>query len=84
MKKMRFIVKSGRAPGTVLKPHLYQDGYYRVSTDRHKKNHKRVKDESELPDWVAEGYGVRMSNPDVEEHRPPSLISPDSIEFYEV
>lgn len=83
MKKIRYVVKRGLFVGTVLTPHLHQDNHYVVSFTRFAKDYHRVKDERELPNWVAKGFSVRMSNPAVKLHRSPSLITPGSIEIYE-
>ncbi len=80
MKKLFSVVNRGYSAGTLLTPHLYDDGCFIVSFTRFEKDYVRAKDERELPDWVAKGYSVRMSNPSAKAHRSPSLISPDSIE----
>lgn len=83
MKKLRFTVKRGRSAGTVLTPHLHDDKHFVVSLSRFKKDYIRVKEESQIATWVAKGYSVRMSNPNVASHRSPSLISPGTIEVLE-
>ena len=55
-----------------------------VSLTRFEKDYMRVKKESDLHEWVAKGYSVRMSNSTVKSHRSPSLISPGSMETREV
>lgn len=80
MIKLLFTVKRGKAIGTILRPHVHSDGCYVVSMTRFEKDYVRVENESELVDWVARGYRVRMSNPGVPNHRSPSLIAPASIE----
>lgn len=84
MKKIRYTVKRGRSVGAILSPHLHEDKHFVVSPSRFEKDYVRVKSEAELLDWIAKGYGVRMSNPDIQSHRSPSLISPGSVEVYEV
>lgn len=84
MFKIRYTVKNGRFPGTLLTPHLHDDLCYVVSLSRFKVDYIRVKNEEELPDWITNGYSVRMSNPLVKLHRSPSLISPDSVELFEI
>jgi hypothetical protein len=84
IRKLRCIVKRGRSVGTILTPHLHEDNHYVVSFTRYEKDYQRLKDERDLPDWVAKGYSVRMSNPAVKTHRSSSLITPGSIEIYEV
>jgi hypothetical protein len=80
MKNLTTTVLRGQAVGTKLKPHRHKDGSYVVSKTRYAKDYVRVTNEAELPDWVARGFSVRMSNLDVENHRSPSLIAPASIE----
>ena len=84
MKKIRYIVRRGCSINTVLTPHLHKDEHFVVSLSRFEIDYVRVKKEADLLDWVAKGYSVRMSNPDVKSHRSPSLISPNSIEDYEI
>ena len=84
MRKICYTVKRGRSVGTVLSPHLHADNHFVVSLSRFEKDYVRVKNEADLLDWVAKGYSVRMSNPDVKSHRSPSLISPGSIKSHEV
>lgn len=80
MKQFRAIVKRGTAAGTVLRPHRHADGNFVVSMTRLERDCIRVADETALPEWIARGYRVRMSNPAVPTHRSPSLIAPGSIE----
>jgi hypothetical protein len=82
MQKIRYIVKRGLSVGTILTPHQHEDKNFVVSLTRFEKDYVRINNEAELIDWVAKGYSVRMSNPDVKSHRSPSLISPGSIEIY--
>lgn len=83
-KKLRYIVRRGGHVGTELTPHLHKDNHYVVSLTRFENDYIRVKNEADLVDWVAKGYSVRMSNPEVKSHRSPSLISPNNIEIYEI
>jgi curli biogenesis system outer membrane secretion channel CsgG len=80
MKKLYCVVKCGRSVGTILTPHLHNDNCFVVSLSRFEKDYVRIKEESDLPNWVAKGYRVWMSNPSVKSHRSPSLISPGSME----
>ena len=80
MKKLRATVKRGKAIGTILTPHRHSDGTYVVSMTRFEKDYIRVASEADLPDWIAKGYRVRMSNSSVPNHKSPSLIAPASIE----
>ena len=72
MKKLLATVKRGKAIGTVLTPHRHSDGAYVVSMTRFEKDYIRVPLEADLPDWLAKGYRVRMSNPSVPNHKSPS------------
>lgn len=81
MRKIRYTVTRGQSVGTILFPHLHEDNHYVVSLTRFEKDYIRVKDESALIEWMAKGYSIRMSNPEVKSHRSPSLISPGSIEI---
>lgn len=81
MIKLQAVVKRGNAIGTVLRPHRHEDGHYVVSMTRFEKDYIRVANPDELPLWVDKGYSLRMSNPNVSNHRSPSLISPASIEM---
>ncbi len=84
MKKLYCVVKRGRSVGTILTPHLHKDNCFVVSLTRYEKDYMRVKQESDLHEWVAKGYSVRMSNSTAKSHRSPSLISPGSMETREV
>jgi hypothetical protein len=78
MKKLSYTVTRGKALGTVLTPHRHGDGSFVISMTRFEKDYIRVKDESELVDWIGRGYRVRMSeagNP----RSAASLIAPRSI-----
>lgn len=83
MKKIRKTVSHGQSVGTILSPHLYEDGHFVVSKSRYECDYVRVRIEADLPDWVSKGYSVRMSNPTVKACRSPSLIVPDNIEVYD-
>ena len=80
MKKLTFRVKRGGTAGTLLTPHMHEDGHFVVSKTKFKSDYIRIKDESDLIDWVGRGYSVRMSNPAAKSPRPTSLITPSSIE----
>ena len=84
MKKLRYIVQRGEEPGVVLTPHRYKEGYYVVSMTRFEQDQFAVQNEAELLDYVQRGYGVRMSNPNTEKHKAPSLISAGEIEIRDV
>jgi len=83
MKHLKAVVKRGQAVGTILTPHRHEDWKFVVSMTRYEKDYVRVADEADLPNWVEEGYRVRMSNKAVTSHKSPSLIAPSSIEVHE-
>lgn len=84
MKRLRYIVKRGSSVGTILTPHLHKDNHYVVSLTRFEKDYQRVKDEKDLPEWISKGFSVRMSNSSDKSHSSSSLISPASIDIYEL
>ena len=84
MKKIRYTVKRGKSVGAILTPHYHEGNYFVVSQTRFEKDYIRIKDENELLEWLLKGYSIRMSNPRYVSHRSPSLISPSSIEIYEL
>ena len=79
MQKLYSVVKRGKAIGTELTPHCHADGKFVVSRTRFEKDYIRVEKEEDLPDWIKQGYKVRMSSLVVKNHKSPSLIVPDSI-----
>jgi hypothetical protein len=83
MRKLRYVVKRGQSVGTILTPHMHKGNHYVVSLTRFEKDYIRVKIEKDLPEWVSQGYSVRMSNASVKTHRSSSLIAPSSIDIYE-
>lgn len=83
MAKIYSIVKRGKAVGTKLTPHLYAGNYFVVSKTRFERDYVRVPDEPQLMSYVQQGYSVRMSNPDVVNHRSQSLVAPSSITIAE-
>jgi hypothetical protein len=80
MTKLQSTVKRGKAQGTILTPHRYKDGCYVVSKSRFAADQLRVALATDLPGMVAAGFGVRMSNQSVANHRSPSLIAPASMD----
>ena len=76
MTQLRYFTKRGKAIGTELRPHRHEDGSYVASKTRFEKDYVRVRRESELSALVRQGYKVRMSNPNCEAHRAPSLVIP--------
>lgn len=81
MAKLHAVVKRGKAIGTILTPHVHEDGAFVVSRTRFEKDYIRVWHEVDLPAWIAKGYKLRMSNPSIKNHQSPSLITPTSIVF---
>lgn len=73
------LVTSGREKGIRLYPHRYQDGSYVVSRTRFERDYIRIASVDEIGSYLDKGYSLRMSNPDSEYHRSPSLIAPSSI-----
>jgi len=73
------VVKRGKAAGTILYPHLHDDGCYVVSLSRYEKDYIRVRSIDEVKEYLTRGYSLRMSNQNEANHRSASLISPGSI-----
>lgn len=78
---MTYIVSRGGSAGTVLTPHVHEDGKYVASMTRFKKDYVRVESIRELGILVQRGFSVRMSSVDSMHHRTPSLISPASLKI---
>ena len=75
------IVRRGKKSGTQLFPHLYkEDGRYHVSLTR-KGPHIPLADDRDIPDYLANGYSLGMSNLDADYS--PTLIRPSSIHGWE-
>ena len=71
------IVRRGKKSGIRLQPHLYKkDGRYHVSLTK-EGPYIPLADDRDIPEYLANGYSLRMSNPS--ESPSPSLIKPDSI-----
>lgn len=70
------IVRRGKKAGTRLLPHLYNDNRYHVHLGA-KGPFIPVADDRDIPEYLANGYSLRMSNPG--ERYSPSLIRPESI-----
>lgn len=71
-------VRRGKKSGIQVFPHRYkEDDRYHVSLTR-KGPHIPLADDRDLPDYLANGYSLAMSNSD-ESYRP-TLISPKSIQ----
>ncbi len=77
-RQITYTVSRGAEIGVVLSPHLHEDGKYVASMTRFDEDYVRVETYRELLILMKHGFSVRMSNPDSENHRAPSLISPGS------
>lgn len=70
------VVSRGKNKGTLLTPHRYQDGVYIISKGGNTASFSReVSNQNDLPAWIDQGYGVRMSGPGVA----PSIYMPKSL-----
>lgn len=75
MKKIQAISR-GKDKGTILSPHFYTEGYFKITKGRKSDDHnRRVFSEHELESWVQKGYGIRMSA----RGHPPSTFMPQSL-----
>ena len=78
MRKIIAISDRGQNFGAVRTPHRYSGGFFVVSKGRHSSDPRReVFDEADLPNWVARGYGIRMSSQTP--LHPPSTFMPKSL-----
>ena len=71
--KIRATVMRGKNTGILLMPHIYKDGMYVVSKTRFECDYIRVPSLDAVATHIADGYSVRMSNPE-EGVVAPSLI----------
>ena len=79
MKKIIAICKRGNNKGMVLTPHRYEGGFFVVTRGRHSSDPRQeIFDEQELPDWVAKGYGIRMSS-ETPRHSPSTFMAESLI-----
>lgn len=78
---MSFVVSRGDEPGTILTPHLHDDGKYVASMTRFERDYVRVESIRELGILAKHGFSIRMSSPSSVKHRAPSLISPGSLQM---
>jgi hypothetical protein len=69
------IVRRGKNSGIRLLPHLFEDDRYHVSLTK-EGPYIPVADDRDIPEYLANGYSLSMSNP---ESRNPRLIRPASI-----
>ncbi|HKV60718.1 MAG TPA: hypothetical protein VJO16_02305 [Candidatus Acidoferrum sp.] len=71
------IVRRGKRSGACLYPHRFkEDGRYHVSLTR-EGPHIPISDDRDLPDYLANGYSLAMSNKAADYN--PTLIKPSSI-----
>lgn len=78
---LKACVQRGKEFGVTLRPHRYADGCYVASLSRFERDYVRVDTTEKLIDLWRQGYKIRMSAPDSEHHRSPSLIAPGAIEL---
>jgi hypothetical protein len=72
------IVRRGKKAGIHLFPHRYEeDDRYHVSLT-HEGPHIPLADDRDIPDYLANGYSLGMSNS--KERYSPTLIDPESIQ----
>jgi hypothetical protein len=71
---LRYVVRRGKAAGTVLRPHE-QGGHYIVSPTRFEADYLRIPLNEAIEPYLKQGLSLRMSASGVA----PSLISPGSI-----
>jgi hypothetical protein len=74
-KGLHYIIERGANAGKVLHPHVHKDHCIVVSPTRFKKDYIRLPSGMSPEPYLARGYSLRMSAPDIA----PSLISPASI-----
>jgi hypothetical protein len=72
------VVRRGKKSGIRLFPHRYkEDDRYHVSLTK-QGPHIPLADDRDIPDYLANGYSLGMSNG--EQHYKPTLIRPSSIQ----
>ena len=69
------IVSRGKHSGIRLLPHRFQDNRFHVCLGKGGP-HIPISDDREIPSYLANGYSLKMSNPEM---RTPVLVSPQSI-----
>ena len=74
-------VQRGKEAGIALQPHRYADGTYVASQTRFQRDYLRVGSLDRLIELWQQGYKIRMSAPQSEHHRSPSLIAATAIEL---
>lgn len=78
---LKAVVQRGKEFGVDLLPHRYADGTYVASQSRYERDYVRVTAIDELIALWKQGYKIRMSAPNSEHHRSPSLIAAGAIEL---
>jgi hypothetical protein len=68
-------VRWGKEPGVVLKPHRFRNGKFKASEFKGGRSEWAASEE-DLKGLLRKGWSIRMSNPDSDYHRAPSLIIP--------
>ena len=68
-------VSRGKKAGTRLLPHRFQDNRYHVHLGK-QGPYIPISDDREIPSYLANGYSLKMSSPEM---RAPVLVSPHSI-----
>lgn len=76
---LRTTVRWGEEKGIVLRPHKFRNGKFKASKCK-SGPHRWATTEADLEGHVDQGWPIRMSNPDSDNHRAPSLIVPRFIE----
>jgi hypothetical protein len=69
-------VSRGKNAGARLLPHRFQDNRYHVHLGK-AGPYIPISDDREIPSYLANGYSLKMSSPEV---RTPVLIRPESIQ----
>jgi len=68
-------VSRGKNVGARLQPHRFQDNRYHVHLGK-KGPYIPISDDREIPSYLANGYSLKMSSPEM---RTPVLVRPQSI-----
>jgi hypothetical protein len=79
--QISYVVTRGDGIGTVLTPHVHNDGRYVASKTRFEKDYVRVESLREVRILATHGFSIRMSNQQNPNHRAPSLIASGSLEI---
>jgi hypothetical protein len=78
---LKAFVQRGKEVGVTQTPHRYADGCYVASPSRFERDYVRVDTLEKLIGLWQRGYKIRMSAPDSEHHRSPSLIASGAIDL---